>query len=231
MLILSLDTTTRAGSAAVLRDDTVIAAADGDPSRTHGERLPAELQKVLDAAGVALPDIDLLAVARGPGAFTGLRIGLAAMQGIAMVTGRPVVGVSALEALAVAAFEVLHVERARIGAWMDASRDEVFAAAYDVEGHIGEIPHLTTLREPEVDAPGAIWSRWQSLMTTPCVFTGDGVARYAEVLVGVAVVPPPALAPTIARLGRRLAGHGADTPHNLQPLYVRRPGVERKVES
>ena len=86
MLILALDTTTRGGSAAVLRDDSVLAVLDGDAARTHGERLPGELAEVLRMAGVALQDIELLAVARGPGAFTGLRIGLAAMQALAMVT-------------------------------------------------------------------------------------------------------------------------------------------------
>ena len=89
MLILALDTTTRGGSAAVLRDDSVLAVLDGDAARTHGERLPGELAEVLRMAGVALQDIELLAVARGPGAFTGLRIGLAAMQALAMVTSRP----------------------------------------------------------------------------------------------------------------------------------------------
>lgn len=230
MLILSLDTSTRAGSAAVLRDDGVLAVADGDPSRTHAERLPAEFDAVLRAAGVSLPDIDLLAVARGPGGFTGLRIGLAAMQGMAMVTGRPVVGVSAFEALAVAAFATLHVEHLRIGAWMDASRGEVFAAAYEATGAPGAVPTLTTLCEPEVGAPAAVWSRWQALMSSAWTFTGDGAARYREILVGVPVVPPPALAPAVAQLARRQLGHGGHAPHELQPLYVRRPDVELSAQ-
>ena len=230
MLILSLDTSTRAGSAAVLRDDTVLAVAGGDPSRTHGERLPAELEAVLRAAGVTLPDIDLLAVARGPGGFTGLRIGLAAMQGLAMVTGRPVVGVSALEALALAAFHTRQAAHAHIGAWMDASRGEVFAAAYEATGAPGTVPTLTTLCEPEVDAPAAVWSRWQPLMATPWTFTGDGAARYPEVMAGVPVVPTPSLAPAVAQLALRQLGHGGHTPHELQPLYVRRPDVERGLQ-
>ena len=100
MLILSLDTTTRGGSVAVLLDDRVLALVEGDGTRTHGERLPGELERALAEAGQPLSAIDLLAVASGPGAFTGLRIGMAAMQGLALVTGRPVVGVSGLDALA-----------------------------------------------------------------------------------------------------------------------------------
>ncbi len=242
MLILSLDTTTRGGSAAVLRGDEVLAVADGDPTRTHGERLPAELDLVLARAGVRLTDIELLAVARGPGAFTGLRIGLAAMQGAAMVTGRPVVGVSALDALAAAAFERLAVSQARIGAWMDAARGEVFAAAYEASGEAGGVPLLRALADPEVDAPEAVWARWldfehppapdrtrlhSTAPDVPWVITGDGTVRYAAVVGDVPVLAAPPLAPAVGRLGRRLAESGPHTPHDLQPLYVRRPDAER----
>lgn len=233
MLILALDTTTRGGSAAVLRDDTVLAQIDGDPSRTHGERLPAELEAVLRLAEVPLAAIDLLAVARGPGAFTGLRIGLAAMQGAAMVTGRPVVGVSALDALAAAAFDRLGVDQARIGVWMDAARGEIFAAAYEAAGSQGSLPALTALTaltEPEVDQPEAILARWTALDPSPAddwVLIGDGAVRYAAVAAPTPVVPAPALAPFIGRLARRAAGQGGGRPHDLQPLYVRRPDAER----
>ena len=229
VLILSLDTTTRAGSAAVLRDDTVVAVAEGDPSHTHGERLPAELEAVLRLARVQLADVDVLAVARGPGAFTGLRIGLAAMQGVAMVTGRPVVGVSALEALAVAAFEGLLATHARIGVWMDAARGEIFAAAYDAAGDVGGVPELAPLTEPEVDRPEAVWGRWQSIPHPPApwIFAGDGALRYAPVLGHLKVATAGPLAPAIARLARRRADQGSHAPHDLQPLYVRRPDAER----
>ena len=100
MIILALDTTTRGGSVAVADDDRMLAVLAGDESRTHGERLPGEIARALDQAGVTRDRIDLLAVATGPGAFTGLRIGLAAMQGLAMTLDKPVIGVSALDALA-----------------------------------------------------------------------------------------------------------------------------------
>jgi tRNA threonylcarbamoyladenosine biosynthesis protein TsaB len=103
VLTLALDTTTRGGSVAVTRGHHVLAVIHGDATRTHGERLPAELERALQAAGVTARDLELLAVASGPGAFTGLRIGLAAIQGMSMVLDRPVVAVSALDALAYAA--------------------------------------------------------------------------------------------------------------------------------
>lgn len=231
MLILSLDTTTRAGSAAVLRDGAVLAALDGDATRTHGERLPAELDRVLQAAGVSLRDLDLLAVASGPGAFTGLRIGLAAIQGVAMATGRPVVGVSALEALALAAFEGLGVHSARIGSWMDAARGEVFGAVYDIErpGNADTPVRLVALADPAVGLPAWMWSTWSAVRAPGMTVAGDGAIRYADVLgTAVRVVPSPALAPAIGRLALWTArAGGGHQPHHLQPLYIRRPDVDR----
>jgi tRNA threonylcarbamoyladenosine biosynthesis protein TsaB len=230
VLILSLDTTTRAGSAAVLRDDDTLAILDGDAARTHGERLPGELETVLRLAGVSLADINLLAVARGPGAFTGLRIGLAAMQGLAMVTGRPVVGVSALDALAVAAFEALGLDQARVAAWIDAARGEIFAALYDIVSRPGEVPSLTPLTDPGVDGPDAVLARWRGIGGAPVgryVFIGDGADRYAGLLGDAPRVAVPALAPIVAGIGRRAAARGDHPPHALQPLYVRRPDAER----
>src|SRR5688572_26032259 len=72
--ILALDTTTRAGSVAVVQERRVLAEIPGNPELTHGQRLPGELVRTLDAAGVPLGKIDLLAVAAGPGSFTGLRV-------------------------------------------------------------------------------------------------------------------------------------------------------------
>src|SRR5713101_7862843 len=100
MRILALDTTTRAGSVALVEHDCVIEERAGDPARTHAERLPREIHALFDGRGIGSADVDLFAVASGPGSFTGLRIGIATMQGLAFVHRRKIAPVSALEALA-----------------------------------------------------------------------------------------------------------------------------------
>src|SRR5258706_6477107 len=99
MRVLALDTTTRAGSVALVEDDPIVAEGEGDEARSHAERLPGDLVTVLKDAGVGLAAIDLFAVASGPGSFTGLRIGIATLQGLAFVGARRMVALSALEAL------------------------------------------------------------------------------------------------------------------------------------
>jgi tRNA A37 threonylcarbamoyladenosine modification protein TsaB len=152
-----------------------------------------------------------------------------------------VVGVSALDALAAAAFARLGVAEAQIGVWMDAARGEIFAAAYRASGEPGGVPTLTVLTPPEVDRPEAVWSRWTarpahpsaSIGTRPHLsapgwsFIGDGALRYRAVLGDTPQIMTPPLAPFIGQLGRRQAGAHAHLPHDLQPLYVRRPDAER----
>jgi len=227
-LVLALDTTTRAGSVAVARDDDMLAVIEGDGSRTHGERLPGEIEHALERAAVDVKQLDLLVVSSGPGAFTGLRIGLAAMQGLAMILEKPVIGISALQALADAAREETNITSAMtVIAWMDAARGEVFAGAY----RVGQ-ENTDQMLEPLVGLPADILRMLPIASTDPPTFIGDGALRYREAIAAVhprarIVEPVPLIAPSLIRLGRRRAAAGeAGPPHALQPLYVRRPDAE-----
>lgn len=227
MLILALDTTTRGGSVAVADDERILAVLPGDASRTHGERLPGELARALEQAGITRDRIDLLAVATGPGAFTGLRIGLSAIQGLAMTLRKPVVGISALDALAA---QVLPGEAELIVPWMDAQRGDVFATLIDQQT-------ATTIEAATAASPQALLDAWRPhLAGRHTIFIGDAAARDAGVIAQYAdgrreTRAPAPLAPQIARLGLRRALNGeAGVPHTLEPIYVRRPDAEIERE-
>ncbi len=230
MVVLALDTTTRAGSVAIARDDHVIALVEGDATRTHGERLPDEMDAALRHASLGPRDLDLLVVASGPGAFTGLRIGLAAIQGLAMVLDVPVVGVSALDASAETARADLAIEHALV-VWMDAQRGEVFSAGYRAS-RSGEAA-IFPIAPPVVGLPEDVLSDLPFVAHEPLTFIGEGAGKNVNVIhrmlganARVAAEIPP-LAPALARLGRLAAQRGgAGAPHTLQPLYVRRPDAE-----
>jgi tRNA threonylcarbamoyladenosine biosynthesis protein TsaB len=219
VLVLALDTTTRAGSVALLSDDRVVAELVGDATRTHGERLPLDLMRTLDAASVPVSAVDLLAVAAGPGSFTGLRVGIATMQGLAMAIGRRIVAVSALDALARAGAG----GDLPVAAWIDAQRGEVFAALYDATG-------TRTLTEPTALPPGRTLEVWADVHGGPVRFIGDGAVRYAEIIRGRVgpvgeIVPAPALAAIIGRMASS-APERAVLPHAVVPIYIRRPDAE-----
>jgi tRNA threonylcarbamoyladenosine biosynthesis protein TsaB len=221
MRILALDTSTAAGSAALAEDGRVILARAGDGSRTHGERLPMELMALLDEAQVTLADVDRLAVAVGPGSFTGLRVGIATIQGLALAKGALVVPVSTFEALAWRAKD----EGMSIAAWIDAHRGEVFASLFAPDGN--------TVLPPSSLPPETTLETWrQTLAVCPRVrFTGDGAARYHAVIrealgEGASIDRDvPLLAGAIAEIAAADPSRAVH-PHAIVPLYVRRPDAE-----
>jgi tRNA threonylcarbamoyladenosine biosynthesis protein TsaB len=223
MRVLALDTTHRTGSVALIDHDRVVLERAGDLSRAQGERLPAELA----ALGAAWPSIDVFAVASGPGSFTGLRIGIATIQGLALVTRRPVVGVSALEALAQMASADL-APGALIASWIDAQRGEVFSALYRATDATLFTPErLVELEAPSAATPESTRALWSRHDLATAVFTGDGAARYVS-----GRDAPPLLAGAIGRMAAVSAARGLTvSPAGLHPLYIRRPDVELARET
>lgn len=230
MRVLALDTTTRRGSVALVEDDRVVEERAGDAVRSHAERLPIEMLDLAAAHGVAVADIDLFAVAVGPGSFTGLRIGIATVQGLAFVRSRPVFGGSALDAIAHAASHNASTGTL-IASWIDAHRRDVFAALYRVtDAPPFSAARLEEVEGPTVGEPAAALDRWRSAIgVAPAVFAGDGATLYEDVILrtlgDARVAAMPLLAGTIGRLAVARPGN-ATAPADVRPLYVRRPDAE-----
>jgi tRNA threonylcarbamoyladenosine biosynthesis protein TsaB len=223
MLVLALDTTTRDGSCAVADEDRVLRERAGDAARPHDERLPGDLMALLDEASLALTDVDVYAVATGPGSFTGLRIGIATMQGLAFAAGKPLIGVSGFDALAHLGGAAAP-DAARIATWVDAWRGEVYAAAYQD----GE-----ELEAPLVEPPAELLARY-ARRGGDWLLIGDAAEIYRDAIaaalgpsVRIAAPAAPPLAGTIAQRAAAAARAGhRPPPHAIRPLYVRRPDAE-----
>jgi tRNA threonylcarbamoyladenosine biosynthesis protein TsaB len=224
MRILALDTTTRGGSVALVDHDALVAVESGDATRTHGERLPGDIMRLLASHHVSLSEIDLFAVAAGPGSFTGLRIGIATMQGLATAHQKGLIGVSTLDALAESARRQLSAGSTTpcdtIAAWMDAQRGEVFAALYSSA-------ELSMLEGPLVARPDEILTRWTPGISQAC-FVGDGAVTHRRLLARYIVLEPtPLLAPAIGWMAAEMVRSGPiPGPDAIRPLYVRRPDAE-----
>jgi tRNA threonylcarbamoyladenosine biosynthesis protein TsaB len=167
-------------------------------------------------------DVDLYAVAVGPGSFTGLRIGIAAVQGLALATGRKVVPVSALDALA-ACDAAVAAGSGLTAPWIDAQRGQVFAALYRA---------ADCIEAPIALPPEQVLARWAAAhpaLATASLFVGDGATRYANVirsaLPTARIAQGPPLAAVIGRLAAARAAE-AVAPHAIVPLYVRAPDAE-----
>lgn len=227
MRLLALDTTTPPGSLALWEREHVVLQRPVQDDRPFGECLPGVALDALAEAGWSLAHVDVFVVGRGPGSLTGLRVGIATAQGFALASHRPLVGVSALEALAESVNPgpdqaAPHL----VAAWMDARRGEVFAELFRCDAH----EDLRSLEGPVVGVPVDIVSRWGALASDGGLWVvGNATHDTAEVwrrAAGPAVhlVDPPPLAGVMAALGARAVARGlAAPPHAVAPLYVRRP--------
>jgi tRNA threonylcarbamoyladenosine biosynthesis protein TsaB len=235
MLVLSLDTTTKAASCAVARDGVVLNEERIDPTRQLALQLPGTLRDILDLSAIALEEIDTFAVASGPGSFTGLRIGIATMQGLAFGQGRPLIGISGLTALrAVASPAFLG---SRIATWVDAWRGDVYAALFEDGRQVGEpvVARPVDLLDAMVaGSESPIPDPQSRLIANDITFIGDGAETYRDFIVSrlgdtarIADPVVPLLAGVIAVLATidYTKGH-RPPPHAIRPLYVRRPDAE-----
>ena len=244
MLILALDTTSAGGSLALARDGRLVGETIGDPSLTHGQRLPGELQGLLDRHGLTTDAIDRYVVAAGPGSFTGLRVGIATIQGLALVNDKRVVAISVLDALVEVAARLADRDAAGpdlIAPWVDAKRGEVFSALYapvpsaDAADTRRPAGHRWCVAVgPVAIRPVTLLDTWAATLATHRVWViGDGVAGYRSVLADrlgpgsrtIDETPPVAGVMAIMASVEPWCRQ-AVAPHALRPIYVRRPDAE-----
>ncbi len=217
MLLLALDTATERGSLALLLEDWVEAELTLDTPGSFLVHLLPALDALLAQAGRTLAEIEAICVSQGPGNFTGLRLGLATAQGLALALDCPTVPVPTLEVLA-APFSGYHHP---VAALADAKRQEVYLGRFDCQGEFPE-----PLSEPERLAVADLPLR----LRPPLLLTGPGLRPHQDFLTahlapGVQLAAPDLWLPQaamVARLGRRRLAQGLTVPPpQLTPLYLR----------
>jgi len=225
MRILAVDTSGPFAGAALMEDGVVtheIAACHG---LTHSQTSLPMVEQALEAAGLAPADIDLFAAVTGPGSFTGVRIGVCEVKGLAHACGKKVVGVDALEALAMNAFGFPGV----VCPILDARRSQVYCAAFRFSS--GSLPARLL---PDEALPLA-----EFLARLPqderCLFLGDGLKVHfpaVRAALGERAVAAPAPAAYLRAsaacfIAQQRAGEAVDAMA-LEPAYLRAPQAERE---
>lgn len=225
MIILSIETSTMLGGIAIVDDNGLISEIRLNVSVEHSERLVPEIENLLKSSGLSIHEIDAFAVSAGPGSFTGLRVGMATVKGLSIASGKPVVAVSTLEAMAwnfpYSEYPVCPV--------LDARRNQVFTALYRWKD--GD---FMTLKEPSVVGRVEFVELIRSIVNNESVIlTGNGYNFYLGIdqfLIppGHQLVPSPA---NVGFLGLRLAKEQKfSDPLRLTPLYLRRSQAEERVK-
>ncbi len=216
MKVLAFDSSGGGCSAAVLSGEHVLAHESAAMLRGQAEHLVPMISRVMAAAGIGGAELDLIAVTLGPGAFTGVRIGIATAQGLALATGVPALGIGSFEAVAAAVPASLLEGRALLVA-IESRREELFLQAFD--------PMRTPLGEGALVAA----EDWRSTAPAgPQVLAGDGAERLRPALQDRDVVIAPesgAIDPgALARLAAERWQAGFRT-ERLEPRYLHAPDV------
>lgn len=174
MKYLTIDTTTKVTALALGEEGKLVAEGFLHTSKTHSERLIPMLDQLLNAASWKLQDLDFIGVVRGPGSFTGIRIGIATAQGLAEVLQLPLIGVLSLDALAWAGYG----RSEAIVPILDARKNEWYTAGYFWDA-IRQYPECHV--KPQAIEPRR-WLEECSRLERPLLFVGDAVSRYAELI-------------------------------------------------
>ena len=217
MRILALETSAKAVSAAVTEDGKVLCSGYQDTGLTHSRTLMPIVEAMLKNTGLTVQDCDAVAVAAGPGSFTGIRIGVSAAKGLAFAADKPCAAVSTLEAMA---RNVAHMDALVVCA-MDARRSQIYNALFTSEH--GRLTRRTPDRAIGLAEP------------LPLVIVGDGAVLCEKALTEAGLpcrLAPPQLvmqnAMSVALCAEDLARAGKlVSAQELLPVYLRPPQAQR----
>lgn len=227
MKLLAVECSAGPASCAVTENGYILASASVDVKLTHSQTLMPMIGHMLENAALTLHDMDALAIANGPGSFTGVRIGVAAVKGLAFAQDKPCIGVSTLAAIARRAEGIPF--SGRVCAAMDARCQQVYTACFDCRDGV-----LNRLTQDEALPLETLRQRLEEA-GQPVLFMGDGAALCHAFMQGSALkvyLAPPAIRYQHA-IG--VAAEAVNTPpvsaEELQPTYLRLPQAERELRA
>jgi tRNA threonylcarbamoyladenosine biosynthesis protein TsaB len=222
MKILSVDTSTPTCTVGLVDGDRVLAEFVDSSGQTHARHLMGMIDSTVSASGIPVQDIDGFAVVTGPGTFTGLRIGIGTIKGLAFALSKPVVGVTSLTALAAQADRSTKF----VCPVMDARRNEVYYSLF-----VSKKGELQQVGKPRVAPPSELVKN----VHESCQFVGNGARLYREMfetaLGPLAQFARPSLDPnhagTLAKLARKqFQENEIQSLHAVAPYYIRRSDAE-----
>jgi tRNA threonylcarbamoyladenosine biosynthesis protein TsaB len=226
MKVLAVDTATKSCSVAIVDKDTLLAEVSIISEQTHSKHLMNMISRAMGMSGLNINDLDGFAVIRGPGSFTGLRIGISSVKGLAIASGKPVVGISSLDALAMQS----NFSPYLIFPLLDARKGEVYFSRYRFKNFL-----LKKEMEEQVLPPDKAVCN----IKEPCIFIGNGAFLYREVILDrigdfarfAFSFQNTIRASTVAYLGMdRLKNNDTDDVFTLVPKYIRKSDAELKLQ-
>ncbi len=226
MLILALESSAKAASVAVCEDGRPVAQYWQNSALTHSKTLLAMAEDMLKNIDMRVTDMDAIAVANGPGSFTGVRIGVAAAKGLAWAADKPIRAVSTLEAMA---YHLADREDVIVCPAMDARRGQIYNALFEPAG--GELKRICPDRAIAVSELMAESKKFEK----PLIFVGDGAKmcynKFLEEGVDAALAPEHLVFQSAWGVGRAAMNVQSVPPDDLEPNYLRLSQAERERQA
>lgn len=234
MKILAMDTSGKVSSMSVISDDSILLEANINTRLTHSQTLMPMCENMLKATQISLDDIDLFAVTKGPGSFTGLRIGIAAIKGFAYALNKPCVAVSSLEGLAqnLVGFDGI------ICSVVEARNDDAYVALFESHGYDNQNPQTIKRITPDkactIDEVAQMLKNYKQNV----FLVGDGAFLWYNRLIkdfsNILVAPIPLRlqkATSVALIAQTMYQNGETcTANELMPWYGKLPQAVREYE-
>lgn len=225
MRVLSIDTATESASVAVIEENKLLCEININHKLQHSVILMEEIDKALSYLKMSLDDIDGYVLSKGPGSFTGLRIGAAVIKGLSQGSGKPFIAVSSLDGLA----NSLNFADGIIISIIDALRDKVYARFYSTSD---QFKYESDIMLIEIDELIKMAEKYSKV-----IFTGDGSIKYREKLkvLSNAYFASPSLnlckASSLGEIGLKLLSEGkSDDLFTFTPLYINKSYAEKELE-
>lgn len=227
MIVLSIDSSSKVATIALLNDETVLGEYVLNDKREHSIVLMPMIERLLEECNLNISDIDGYVVSKGPGSFTGLRIGMATVKGLCLGGDKPYISISSLEALAFS----LNYYNGLICPIMDALRENVYTALYKcVDGKLETIIEPTSM---DIDELVSLLNEKDE----DVIFTGDAINKHKEYIVNNYKNPKFApnhlsviRASSLGDLGLLKLKAGIKDDTNSSPVYIKKPQAQRDLE-
>lgn len=226
MLVLSVDASSKCATCALVNDEGVLCEYTLNNKREHSVLIMPMIEQLLKDENLTIDDVDGFVVSKGPGSFTGLRIGMSTIKGLSFGSGKPYVSVSTLDGLALSLSSFTGI----ICPIMDALRDTVYTTFFKfTNGKLEKLMDYTSLSLEELK---------DSLneKNEPVIFTGDGVFKHKEFLQeninNVSFAPNHVnlvRASAIGEIGLELLKEGLADSDDSAPLYIKQPQAVREL--
>ncbi|GFP77314.1 tRNA (adenosine(37)-N6)-threonylcarbamoyltransferase complex dimerization subunit type 1 TsaB [Clostridium fungisolvens] len=227
MIVLSIDSSSSSATVALVSNSSVVSEINITDKKQHSEILMTMIDSALKLSNLSINDIDGYVVSKGPGSFTGLRIGMATIKGLSLGSKKPTLSISNLDGLA---YNVI-THNGIICPIMDALRGNVYTALY--KNVSGNLERLTDYMILSIDE---LINRFKE-ESDSVIFVGDGTEKHLETLktsLANAVFAPPHLnyarASTLGLLGINLLEQGICDEKDTAPFYLRKSQAEREYD-